>query len=249
MHKEFGDRLILLTEESVDKFKHSDIANLSTSMSVLDELDGSKNFKEGKENFSILMGLAERWRNGYEVTVGLIYKPLTREFYFATIDSDAIHVTKDDEREVLQTSRNTDLILGKSSVNVAIGRKTFPIDYPEEYMILTDMIADFRSDNADQVAANSKFSAGLEIMDVASGKVDVYLSAKAANWDYAAAALILEQAGGCSYVVRDRSHIITPKTWSLQLDKPGAYYPAFFTNGHIDASFFKRMKTYMPQGK
>ncbi|MBC8500824.1 MAG: hypothetical protein ISS25_02100 [Nanoarchaeota archaeon] len=250
LNKEFGERVILLSEESAKNFGYKRaISNEKIPILVVDELDGTLNFTKEKEHFSILLGMAETWRNGYEMTAGVIYKPLTREFYFATIDSDAMHITEDGEREVLQTSRNTNFLQGKTSVNVAIGRQTFPVDYPDEYLRIADIMKAFQNDNVEQVKANSKFSAGLEIMDVASGKVDVYLSAKAANWDYAAASLILEQANGCSYIARKRVQLTTPMSWTLQMDKPAAYYPGLFTNGHIDTSFFKHMKQYLSEQK
>ena len=82
-------------------------------------------------------------------------------------------------------------------------------------------------------------------MDIARGDVDVLLCAKAANWDYAGVSLILRQAGGQAYLARSISMLETPQLWTPQLDKPGKYYPAFFTNGKVDEALFKHMQRYL----
>ena len=48
-----------------------------------------------REHWSMLLGMAEPREESYEMTVGVIYKPLTGEFYFASMDSDAIKRSKE----------------------------------------------------------------------------------------------------------------------------------------------------------
>lgn len=242
---DFGTCVHLLTEESAPTFQIPDVNSVLPIM-VIDELDGSLNFKEGREHFSILLGLAENIDGAYTMTVGLIYKPLTNEFFYATIDTDAIHLSPDGQPTTIHISGTIDLVLNQTSVNVAIGRKTFPINYSGEYYRVTEAMEAFELANQSQVDANSKFSCGLEVMDIVKGEVDVYLIAKAANWDYAASSLILQQAGGKAYTAKSLEQLINPVPWTLQLDRPAAYYPAFFTNGHIDASLIQYMRELVP---
>lgn len=245
--QEFGEQMLLLTEESANNFSFNknQLLAMKKPIMVVDELDGTRNFSTGKEDFSILLGLAEYVDGKYEMTTGLVYKPLSNEFFFATIESDAVHVTGDGLEQVLQVSNSDRMIVGKTSVNVGVGRSTFPTNHLSDYLLIVELFESFREANQVQVRKNNKFSAGLEIMDLANGQVDVYLCAKAANWDYAAASLILKQAGGKSYLVRNADQIITPEPWSLQLDAPDKYYPTLFTNGSIDKDFFQHIKLYM----
>ena len=242
----YNDRALLLTEESANCFQQ-ELLRTGKPLLIVDELDGTKNFKEGKEHLSVLFGLAELTPNGYEMTVGVVYKPLTGEFYFATIDSDATYRSKDGLERKLGVSGRDKIISEKTPVNVTIGRETFPVDYPEEFYRVTEIMENFRDMNSEQVENHSKLSCGLEIMDIVRGNVDVFLCAKAANWDYAGASLILRQAGGKSYLAKSVDMLTNPQPWSLQLDLPGNYYSAFFTNGKIDQSFFKRIQRYKPK--
>ncbi|MFH1276421.1 MAG: inositol monophosphatase family protein [Candidatus Woesearchaeota archaeon] len=226
--KMFGAHISLLTEESANDFSYDP----SKALWIIDELDGSKNFKDNKEDFCILMAMAEPGSDGYEVTVGLVYKPVTKEFYFAIINHDAFY-QKDDDKKILSVS-NTNRIVSSSSVNANIGRDTFPQDHMDKFGKIVELMESFRADNQRQVAKNHRFTAGIEIMDVANGNVDLCLFAKAANWDYAAPSIILKQAGGEAYVVKSIEDLIKPRFWYLQMGKPGEYYPAIFTNGKID---------------
>jgi fructose-1,6-bisphosphatase/inositol monophosphatase family enzyme len=245
----YGDRVALLTEESAKGFGYSQqqLVQMGKPVLIVDELDGSKNFKEGKEHFSVLFGLAEKTVNGYQMTVGLVYKLLTGEVYFATIDSDAKYRNREGAEDNLVVSDRDKLIVGESPVNVAVGRKTFPVDYPAEYYRVTEAVERFREAHRQQVDSYSKFSCGLEVMDVVRGDVDAFLCAKAANWDYAGASLILRQAGGEAYLAKSLGMLTSPQPWSLQLDMPGAYYPSFFTNKAIDQDLFMHLKEHLPK--
>ncbi|MDD5254129.1 MAG: hypothetical protein PHG05_03430 [Candidatus Nanoarchaeia archaeon] len=239
----FSDKFLLLTEETVEDF-NKNLLEINKPIIIVDELDSTGNFKGGNPEFSVLFGLAENNVNRYEMTVGLVYKPVTGEFYFATTDSDATHQNKEGLQTKLSVSNRHHIITNASPVNVAINQKRFPERYqdcPTAHFEVIEAMQEFRNKNRDQVAKNLKLSAGLEIMDVARGKVDIYLCPNAGNWDYATGSLILRQAGGKTYLAKNLEMLINPTEWSLQLEKPGEYYPIIFTNGSIDQEFFKYM--------
>jgi hypothetical protein len=104
-------------------------------------------------------------------------------------------------------------------------------------MMVADIMDILGERHSASIDRHSKFSCGLEIVDVARGDVDLFLIPRAGNWDYAAPSLILQQAGGRSYFARNPAEMGALKPWKLQLENPGAYYPAFFTNRAIDAEF------------
>ncbi len=237
----------LLTEESAKDFAHTEVELLRRGkpLIVVDELDGTQNFSRGIEHFSIILGLAEPRAFGYDMTVGLIYKPLTREFYFGSVDMGAKHHHPGTGDTTLKVSNKANTPIREIPVNVSIGRETFPKDYPAPSCKVADAMERFSKVNKGRISQVNKFSCGLEIMDVAKGDVDVYMIAKAANWDYATAALLLELAGGKGYLVKSQDMIVHPRPWNLQLEKPGEYYPAIFTNGKADTAFFAHLRGYL----
>jgi fructose-1,6-bisphosphatase/inositol monophosphatase family enzyme len=242
----YGDSVIRLTEESVGAFGYSrdELMRSGKPIFTIDEIDGTKRFSEGSEDFSILLGCAERFPEGYEMTVSLVYHPPTEEFYFATRDNDAIHRTMEGFETILKVSDRGIMTTGVSPVNVAIGRDTWPVDYPQEYCDVAEVMERFGKANSEQVERHSKFSCGLEVIEIAKGNVDAFLVANAANWDYQPS-LILQQADGRTYLAKSGGMLTEAHPWRLQLDSPAGYYPVLFTNGAIDESLFRNIRQYI----
>jgi fructose-1,6-bisphosphatase/inositol monophosphatase family enzyme len=226
--------LAVLTEETSKEFRADKLRTSRKPLMIVDELDGTVNFSNGNPEFSMLMALAEPGERGYEVTVGLVYKPFTEDFYYAVIGEDAVHCDADGGLTKLCVSENDVMLPGETPAGIAAGRETFPIDYPADYIRVTEVMERFRRVNL-QVDEHSKFSCGLEMVAVAKGVTDVYMCAKAADWDFAAASLILKQAGGKAYLAKSVDMMMRFQPLKLQLDEQ-FYYPAFFTNGSIDKS-------------
>jgi len=254
VNNRYGDRVIMLTEETSENFPYTveDLMQLKKPIIIIDELDGTRNFSKGIPFFCIPMAFAEFIDGAYEVTAGVVYNPVTEELFHAQKDnpayveyhkkncgSDLIRLSKKEEgKRILKVSETEMFFQDDTPFNMAGNRKTFPIDYPAEYYRVLEVMEAVRDKNPKTTEKNYKHCCALEMLDVAQGKVDVYLNGKSANWDYAAAFMILQQAGGKGYLARTTKQLLTLKTpWALQFDKPGAYYPTVFTNGTIDEQF------------
>lgn len=246
VEKAYRDRVVLLTEESVKGFGYTqaDLMKMRKPILIIDEIDGTRNFSQRNEDFTVMLGLAEHSSLGFEMTAGCVYHPPSGEFYLATIDTDAKHRAPNGDERTLRVSHREKMITGITPISAEIAREVWPPNYPGEYCKVGGTMERFSNANARQVRENNRFSCGLEILDVARGDVDIFMVANAGNWDYAAPSLILRQAGGVAYLAKSEGMLTTPHRWSLQLSQPGEYYPAFLTNGAIDEDLFKHMEKY-----
>ena len=143
---------------------------------VIDPIDGTANYARGIENCCISVALV---RNG-EPSMGVVYSPWRGELYTAERGKGAfcngtpIHVSdRPFERGLLFTAMST--------YRKDLARTCSDIIY-DLYMQCND----FRRTG----------SAAVELCLMAAGKVDLYFEMRLMPWDYAAAALILKEAGG-----------------------------------------------------
>lgn len=143
---------------------------------VVDPIDGTTNFARDIKLSSISVALL---KNGKPI-IGVCYNPYVDELYEAKKDSGAylngkqIHVS---------TKKLKDGI-------VSCGCAPYYNELREESLKLQNKYATIASDY------RRLGSAVIEICNVASGKVELYFEMKLMPWDYAAASLILEEAGG-----------------------------------------------------
>ena len=143
---------------------------------VIDPIDGTANYARGIENCCISVALV---RNG-EPTMGVVYSPWRGELYTAEkgkgafCNGEPIRVSgRPFERGLLFTAMST--------YRKDLARTCSDIIY-DLYMQCND----FRRTG----------SAAVELCLMAAGKVDLYFEMRLMPWDYAAAALILKEAGG-----------------------------------------------------
>ena len=243
LKQEFGDKIIILSEESEFKYSKEEILKSKKPITIVDPLDGTLNFSNGKDDFCIILSQAQYFNGSYELTASVVYKPITGELFYATNDTDAFY-EKGNIKKNLSTSSNTNFTVNNTPVSIIGLNNTFQEGYVEKNNDLIKIIESFRNSNRKICDLNSKFSLGLELMDIAKGDLDLYMVSKAANWDYGSS-LILTQAGGKGYRLRNQNSFIQPESWKLNLDNPTSYYPAFFTNGKIDEELFNYFKNHI----
>ncbi len=142
----------------------------------VDSLDGTTNYTRHVSYFCVSIALAK----GKELLVGVIYNPVTSEFYTATVGGGSFLNGK-----ALKTSNASDL---------------------EQSFVCMD----FSYDNAERQRAAAalkqivmrvksvrvKGSGALAVCEVASGKAEGYVRMGSTPWDYAAGAVIVREAGG-----------------------------------------------------
>lgn len=229
--EEFGDSISLLSEESCKNF----VLKEGKPIIVIDELDGTVNFKEGNESFCHLFAFCEKENDGkYYPTVSLTYAPILDLTCHATKNKGSFCNGKE-----IHVSKNK--LFNTNTSSWFSFRDYWPKEYIEKNSLIFNITKSSFKKSKNLFKKNNR-NIGLKLPHLAKGDIDVYIHSRCANWDYASASLIIEEAGGSCYVVRNKEDLLNPRRWHLQLDNPGEYYPSIFTNGAIDESFFEYIK-------
>jgi myo-inositol-1(or 4)-monophosphatase len=143
---------------------------------IVDPLDGTTNYAHGLPIFAVSIAL-ERAR---EVIMGVVHDPMTEETYIAesgegaTLNGEPIRVSDTDEpiRALIATG--------------------FPYDRAE----MSEALELFGRFAAVTRGIRRLGSTALDLCYVAAGRLDGYYERGIWEWDLAAGALILEEAGG-----------------------------------------------------
>ena len=164
----------LCEEEDLADIRHRDVW-------IIDPIDGTANYARGNENCCISVALV---RDGVP-NAGVVYSPWRDELYCAEKGAGAfcngkpIHVSgRSYEDGILFTAMST---------------------YRKEFArACSDIIFDIYMDCNDFRRTGS---AAVELCLMAAGQAELYFEMRLMPWDYAAAALILQEAGGslCSF--------------------------------------------------
>jgi myo-inositol-1(or 4)-monophosphatase len=148
---------------------------------IIDPIDGTANYARGNENCCISVALVR----GGEPSIGVVYSPWRNEVYTAERGRGAfcngkpIHVSdRSYERGLLFTAMAT--------------------YHKDLARICGDIIHDIYMDCSDFRRTGS---AAIELCLMAAGFAELYFEMRLLPWDYAAASLILTEAGGaiCDY--------------------------------------------------
>ena len=164
----------LCEEEDLADVGHRDVW-------IIDPIDGTANYARGNENCCISVALVR----GGILTAGVVYSPWRDELYCAEKGAGAfcngkpIHVSgRSYEDGILFTAMST---------------------YRKEFARpCSDIIFDIFMDCNDFRRSGS---AAVELCLMAAGQAELYFEMRLMPWDYAAASVILEEAGGaiCSF--------------------------------------------------
>lgn len=142
---------------------------------VIDPIDGTNNFRFGRNYSCISIGLAHKG----EVILGGVYNFYSDDLYHAEkgkgsyYNSTPIHVQeqKDISNITLGTGNSSDPEVTKSELEIITQIEPVPRVY-------------------------IRGSAALELSEVAAGKMDAYFHSNIHPWDIAAAVVIIREAGG-----------------------------------------------------
>ncbi|MBR1927750.1 MAG: inositol monophosphatase [Bacteroidales bacterium] len=157
--------------------EEEDLADLNHEyIWIIDPIDGTANFARGNENCCISVSLTRNWKP----IMGVVYSPWRDELYSAEAGKGAfcngnpIHVSiRPFEEGILFTAMST---------------------YRKEFAkTCSDIIYDLYMESNDFRRSGS---AAVELCLMAAGKAELYFEMRLMPWDYAAAALILQEAGG-----------------------------------------------------
>ncbi len=157
-------------EEDLSDLGHRDIW-------IIDPIDGTANYARGIRSCCISVALA---RDG-KLFMGVVYSPWRGELYCAQagrgawLNGQEIRVSDRPYEEAL-------FFTALSTYRKEFARTCSDIIY-EVYMESNDV--------------RRSGSAAVELCMMAAGKAELYFEIRLMPWDYAASALILQEAGGC----------------------------------------------------
>ena len=153
---------------------------------VIDPVDGTFNFDRGFSHYCVSIAL----KIGGEVVLGLVYSPETslEMTYFAVKDAgaytlDSGKISGAEEISVSNHGSVEDSIFFLSSFDI----------YADELRAELDILEELAKKDA---VHRNLGSCALEMCRVAAGEADFQVVPIVGEWDYAAAKLIVEEAGG-----------------------------------------------------
>jgi len=162
----------LLGEEG----KGDELKNVNGIVWILDPIDGTMNFVHQKRNFAISLGIYE---NGIG-KMGFIFDVIHNELYFAKSGEGAY---LNDQK--ISPLKNIVLEEAIVAVNAIWLTKNRYLNH-EKLGLLIKKIRGSRSYG----------SAALEMVYVATGRIDAYITPRLSPWDFAAGKIIVEELGG-----------------------------------------------------
>lgn len=195
--EKFPDHRVLGEEGNGD-----DLNELDGIVWIIDPIDGTMNFVRQQRNFAISIGIYE---DGVG-KIGLIYDVVHEELYHAIKGEGAFvdnqPLPKLDEIPVKEA------IIGINATWVTPNRRIDP-------SILGKLVRDVRG-------TRSYGSAALEIAQVATGRLDAYITLRLSPWDFAAGLILIEEVGGISSTLTGNP-IELLKQNSIFISKPGLH--------------------------
>jgi len=178
IQQELQKRLLGILPEAVFVGEEEDIhASIAKGYAfIVDPIDGTTNFIKDYHMSAISVGLA---RDG-ERYMGVVYNPYLNEMFTAVkgqgayLNSEPIHVS-------LEPLRNGVVLFGTAPYYEELNRRSFEMAY------------DYFKKSLD---VRRSGSAALDLCSVAAGRAEVFFELRLCPWDFAAGALIVEEAGG-----------------------------------------------------
>lgn len=184
--KEIFPEAVFLGEEGIENTFSNEGMFL-----IVDPIDGTTNFIKDYHTSCISVGVI---KDG-EKEAGVVFNPYLNEMFYAIkgegayLNGKAIHVSK-------EPLSNGIVLFGTSPYYEELNEKSFKMAY-DYFKIALDI--------------RRSGSAAIDLCSIAAGRAELYFELKLSPWDYAAGALIVEEAGGI---------VTTEEGGALTFDKP-----------------------------
>jgi myo-inositol-1(or 4)-monophosphatase len=179
-----------------------EVSNLDGIVWIIDPIDGTMNFIHQQRNFAISLAVYE---NGIG-KIGLIYDVAHGELYHAINGKGAFM----NDAQLPRLSKST----VKESI-IALNATWVMENHRIDHNLLLPLVREARG-------TRSYGTAALEMVFVATGRVDAYISMRLSPWDVAAGAVIIGELGGVVTNLRGEKLDILSKD-SLLAAKPGLH--------------------------
>ena len=144
---------------------------------VIDPLDGTTNFLHGLPQFAVSIALKVKGR----LEIGVVYDPVKEEMFTASRGEGALL----NDRKIRVSNRK-----GLEGALLGTGIPYRDLRFMDNYL---DMMKDLAQDTA---GIRRPGSAALDFAYVACGRTDGFWELGLSEWDFAAGALLVREAGG-----------------------------------------------------
>jgi myo-inositol-1(or 4)-monophosphatase len=149
---------------------------------IVDPLDGTSNYAHQFPHFSVSIAL---W-DGDRPIVGVVHDPMREETFSAALGLGAWLDSPTAEHRRLSVSATTELRSSLLATGFAYGIATNEVTNVPEFAAMLPLVQGIRRAG----------SAALDLVYAAAGRVDGYWEYHLAPWDWAAGALVVQEAGG-----------------------------------------------------
>jgi myo-inositol-1(or 4)-monophosphatase len=179
-----------------------EVKSLEGTVWMIDPIDGTMNFIHQQRNFAISLGVYE---NGVG-KIGLVYDVVHDELYHAISGHGAYLNEK--RLPVLKEATVKESIIALNATWVMENKRI-------DHKLLIPLAREARG-------TRSYGSAALELVFLATGRVDAYISLRLSPWDVAGGAIIVEELGGIVTNLRGSKFDFVSQD-SLLVAKPGLH--------------------------
>lgn len=172
----------ILAEESID-----DMKRLNNDWCwIVDPLDGTKEYIKRNGEFTVNIALAHE----NKIVLGVVYVPVTGELFYGQKGYGAFYRHEGKEEQIHVSDRADDLIVMVSRSHMRGSTKQL------------------LETNAHRIAKTISRGSSLKGCMIAKGDADVYYRyGPTSEWDIAAMAIIIEEAGGFIYEMDDSEFV------------------------------------------
>lgn len=155
---------------------------------IIDPIDGTANYSRGIAQSAICVGL----RKDSAMQLGMVYIPITGELFFAEKGKGAyLEMIDCETKTTLKPARR--ISVSHRSFGNSLLCTALPVYHKEHAAVCSAII----SETFPQINDLRRFGAcAPELCYVAMGRCELYFEYILSPWDYAAASLILTEAGG-----------------------------------------------------
>lgn len=179
-----------------------EVKDLSGVVWVIDPIDGTMNFVHQQRNFAISIGI---YIDG-EGVIGLIYDVVHDELYHC-MKGNGVYLNENAIPK-LSTAKVNEAIVALNATWVAPNKRI-------NHEMLIPLIKDVRG-------TRSYGSAAMEMVYVATGRIDAYMTPRLAPWDFAAGVIMIRELGGVATTLKGEE-LDMLKENSLFVSKPGLH--------------------------
>ena len=215
----FNDEVSILCEETKLNI------NLEKPIFIIDEIDGTQKYRDGKENFCHLLCYYDK-----EPLISVIYVPIKNDLYYAIKGKGAFKNNKQ-----IFCSKN------KFSNNKAIFSLTSNKNHYEKYSEIIDKFIKLKK----TISYNNpdiKGSFGYQGCKLSEGDIDFFFGTRPNIWDIASIYLLTKESGGNCYILRNEKDLFNIKNWNFNDHYKLNQVPILFTNSFVDEDLFESLR-------